>query len=154
MRAVQNSQDAALRALRARYAAAPLNLHEDMVAVHRVLDCVAPDIHIPVELRDGSVWHYKSVAIGMKDQTALDLIATGNPQLWVRSRGGGSSRLLLTGFWVRPARRQTIATAGQLLNGAAFLQFGEHFEQGPSVRFLQPQAFGKLAGGDRFAPKL
>jgi hypothetical protein len=91
MRAVQDSQDAPLSALRARHAAAPLNPHQHVVAVHRVLDRVSTDIDIAVELRDGRIRNHKPVAVGMKDQPALDFIATGQAGLWAFKGEGGST---------------------------------------------------------------
>ena len=81
MRAVQDSQDAALGALRARYTAAPLNLHQDVVSVHGVLDGVSSDVHIAIELGYRDFWHYKTIAVGMEDQPALEFISIDRNRL-------------------------------------------------------------------------
>src|SRR5215472_429008 len=154
MRAVQDSHDAALGPLRARYAAAPLNLHEDVVTVHGVLDRVSSDVHIAIELRDRSVGHHKPVAVGMKDQTARDFISTGQAGLWAVGRGSGASRLLLVVFSVSFTPSQAIAAARHLLDGTALFQFRKHFEQRPRVRLFQAQAFGELLDRSRLASKL
>ena len=87
MRAVQDSQDAALGALRARYTAAPLNLHQDVVSVHGVLDGVSSDIHIAIELGYRDVRHYKAIAVGMEDQPALEFISIDRKRLQALRRG-------------------------------------------------------------------
>jgi len=71
MGAVQDSNDAALGALRASDASEPLNLHQDVVAVHGVLDGVPRDEHIPIELRDGDIGNNKAIAIVVKHQPPL-----------------------------------------------------------------------------------
>ena len=79
MRTVQDAKDTTLGALRARDAPAPLNLHQDVVAVHGVLDGVARDVHVAVKLRDGSIGHDEAIAIGVQDQPTLELIAISEP---------------------------------------------------------------------------
>src|SRR5260370_14811198 len=76
MCAVENSNDAALRSLRAGNAAQALDFCENVIAVHGVLDCVAGNEDIAVELRHGRIGDDEAVAVVVKNEAAFDFVAT------------------------------------------------------------------------------
>jgi len=76
VRAVEDSNDATLGALRAGDASQALNLCEDVIAVHGVLNGVAGDEDIAVKLGHGGVRHDEAVTVVVKDQAARDFVMT------------------------------------------------------------------------------
>jgi hypothetical protein len=133
MRAIEDSNDAALGALRTETGSgAALDSCKDMVAVHGVFDGVAGNEDIAIELRHWSIGNNKAIAIVMEDQAAFYFI--------VIPEGGALRLRRLTGMRrlagciaILFSAGKTVATAGQFLDGVAFLQFREHFEKGASV---------------------
>jgi hypothetical protein len=126
--AAEDSNDAAFGALRAGQAADALKLCEDMVAVHGVLDCIAWNENVAIELRHGRIRDNESVAIVVQNETALHFI----PGQHLRNRfcSGTSLRLssLAVGCDLPFTVGKPVTAAGELFDGAAFLEFGEHFE--------------------------
>jgi hypothetical protein len=124
-----------------------------MVAVHGIFDGVARYEDISVELRHRSIGHDEAVAVVMEDQAPFYLIK-------IRQRGAlglrywTGTRSLAGSIAILFAARETIAPAGQFLNGMAFLELCEHFEEWASVGLLQVEALADLAGGGEFAPNL
>jgi len=76
VRAVEDSNDATLGALGARDAAQALDLCENVIAVHGVLNGVAGDEHIAVELRHGGIGDDEAVTVVVKNEAALDFVMT------------------------------------------------------------------------------
>src|SRR5439155_5249919 len=76
MSTVENSQDASFGALGARDASQALNLCEDMIAVHGVLNGVAGDEDIAVELGHGGIGDDEAVTVVVKNEAALDFVMT------------------------------------------------------------------------------
>src|SRR6516162_2624164 len=68
--AVQNSYDAAFGALPGRAGCHAAQLYFDVVAVHGVADGFARNKNIAIQLRHGTVWNHKAVAVLMQDQAA------------------------------------------------------------------------------------
>ena len=75
MSAANNANDATLGAARARDPAQPNNAGNDRVSVHGVIDMVARDEDIAVDVRERYVGHHKAIAFLMKHQAALDFVA-------------------------------------------------------------------------------
>src|SRR5216684_1254229 len=75
MSAVEDSQDAAFGTLSAGDAAQTLNLCENVVAVHGVLDGVGRNEDVAVELGYGRIGHDEAVTVVVKDQATFDFIA-------------------------------------------------------------------------------
>src|SRR5215469_4431111 len=73
MGAAQDPQDAAFGALRA-CARAPADLHQNVVSVHGVLDGLAGDVHIAIELGHGPIRHHETIAVGVKDQASGEFV--------------------------------------------------------------------------------
>src|SRR5229473_1838752 len=63
VRAVEDSNDTAFRSLRSGDPAQPLNLRQNMIAVHGVLDGVARDENIAVELRHRRIRDHEAIAV-------------------------------------------------------------------------------------------
>ncbi len=85
MRTTEDSNDAAFGALRARGAAAAQNFDEDMVAVHGVLDGVARNEDVAVELGHGRVGNDEAVAVMVENEAAGDFITSGRArEAWRR----------------------------------------------------------------------
>src|SRR6266581_491813 len=110
MRAVQDSNDAAFRALRAGDAAQTLDSCQNMIAVHGVLNGVARDENIAVELRHGGIRHNEAVAVVVKNQAAFYFITTRE-----RRRLGTLRRVLGRFLSRRLLFRLSAAEAGSLL---------------------------------------
>jgi hypothetical protein len=124
-----------------------------MVAMHGVFDGVSGDEDVAVELRHRNIGHNEAVAIVVQDQAAFYLIK-------IRQRGARALRRL-TGtrrlarcIAILFAARETVATAGQFLDGVAFLELCEHFEEGAAVGLFQVEALRDFAGGGGLAPNL
>ena len=155
MRAVEDSNDAAFGALRTESAAGPaLNFCQDMVAVHGVFDGVARNEDVAIELRHRSIGDDKAIAVVMEDQAAFYFIL-------IRERGALGLLAPDRNAAVWPAAsaflfaaREAVAAAGQFLDGMAFLELREHFEERPGVGLFQVQALRDLVGGRRLAPNL
>src|SRR5215472_16920796 len=154
MGAVEDSQDATLGALGTRDPAAPLHFDEDVVAVHGILDAVARDVDVAIKLGDRSIGNHKAVAVRMEDEPALQFVAIGPSGLQMLLAAARPHKLLVAGGPVLPAPRQAITAPGQFLDGAAFLELGEHFMERPRVDLPELQALGDLARGRGAAPKL
>jgi len=119
MRAAQDSNDAAFSALRAGNATQTLNLCQNVVAVHGVLDGVARNENIAVELRHRRIRDDEAIAVVVKNEASFYFIAIREREGWgcrVASwRGFLAGRLLF-----RLAAREAVPSAGQFLDGAAF----------------------------------
>src|SRR5713226_10768381 len=96
MCAAQDSKDAAFGTLRPGDAAQTLDLCQHLVAVHGVLDGVAWNENVAVEVRHGRIRHDEAVAVVVKDQAAFYFIATRE---W---RGLGTVRRVLGLFLAVP----------------------------------------------------
>ena len=89
----------------------------------------------------------------MEDQAPFDFIVLrerGALELFCLVRTGPLTRR----FPIRLASWEPVPTAGQFLDGLAFLEFRQHLEQRASIGFLEVQALGDLARGSRFASNL
>ena len=105
--AVEDSQDAAFRALSAGDAAQTLNLCQNVVAVHGVLDGIGRDENISVERRHGRIRNDEAVTVVVKDQATFDFIATRQGgRLGMTSRIPG--RFLAERLPFRLAARKTV----------------------------------------------
>jgi hypothetical protein len=49
---------------------------------------------------------------------------------------------------------ETVSSAGQLLDGAALFELGEHFKEGAIVGLFQVEALGDFGGGRGGGPNL
>jgi hypothetical protein len=146
-----------------------------MIAVHGVFDSQARDENIAVQLGDGFIGDDETVAVVMQNQAAADLIARESffvgAGRFVAGCGGcggcglalaltlatmvGRRRLRLArGVTIGLAAGQTVATAWDFVDGAAFFELAEHFEQGALVGFSEVQSAGDFAGGRRIGANL
>jgi len=92
MRAAQDLNDAAFSALRAGNATQTLNFCQNVVAVHGVLDGVARNENIAVELRHRRIRDDEAIAVVVKNEASFYFIA-------IRERRGlGMPRRLLARF--------------------------------------------------------
>src|SRR2546425_165044 len=101
-------------------AAQTLDLCKNMIAVHGVLDGVAGDENITVEIRHGGIRHDEAVAVVVKDQAAFYFIATR------KGRGLGTASRVLGLFLAgrlpfRLAAREAGSATREFLYGAALL---------------------------------
>jgi hypothetical protein len=147
MRAVEDSNDAAFGALRASDAAQTLNFCENVIAVHGVLDGVARDEDVAVELRHGRIGDDEAVAVVVKNEAAFDFVAAGERGGLGTARSVAAGRFLAGRIPFRFAAREAVAAARQFLDGAALLELGKHFEEWAIVGLFQVEALGDVAGG-------
>src|SRR5260370_19202797 len=75
MRPSHVSNDAPFSSLRARIVAEPLNFCQNLVAVHGVLDPIAWDEDIAVEVRHRRIRDDEAIAVVVKDQPTFYFIA-------------------------------------------------------------------------------
>ena len=144
MRAVQDSNDVAFRALRSGAGAgAALDFCQDVITVHGVLYGITRDKDVAIELRHRSIGHDKAVAIVMEDQAALNLIEICEGALGLRCLIG--TPRLAGGITILLAAWEAVAAARQFLDGMAFLKFREHFEERAGIGLFQMQALSDLA---------
>src|SRR5712692_463589 len=121
MRPAQDSNDAAFRPLRAGDAAHALDLCHHLLAVHGVLDGVAWDENIAVEVRHRGIRHDEAIAVVVKDQASFYFITT-------RERRGLRMARRVVGLFLagrllfRLAAREPVSPARQFLDGAALLE--------------------------------
>src|SRR5712692_6570584 len=121
MRPAQDSKDAAFGTLRPGDAAQTLDLCQNVVAVHGVLDGIAWNENVAVEVRHGRIRHDEAIAVVVKDQAAFYFIAT-------RERRGLRMARRVVGLFLagrllfRLAAREPVSPARQFLDGAAFLE--------------------------------
>src|SRR5260370_33653954 len=71
MRAVEDSNDAAFGTLGAGDAAQTLDFCENVIAVHGVVDGIARDEDVAVELRHGRIGGNEAVAVVMENEAAF-----------------------------------------------------------------------------------
>ena len=153
MSPVQDSNDSAFGTLQAGETSTTLKLHQHVVSMHGVLDGVSRNVHIAIELRDRGIGHHKPIAVRVQDQAALEFIAVGSGGLRTLGNAGGASGLG-TSVPVGLSPWQAIPAAGQLFDNAAFFEFGQHFEQRPSIGLPKGQALGNLTSRCGYASKL
>src|SRR5258708_5911215 len=109
--AAEDSKDATFGTLRAGDAAQTLDLCQDVVAVHGVLDGVGRDEDVAVELRHGGIRNDEAVTVVVKNQAAFDFIATRERRGFGAPRG--VLRRLLTGpVAFRAAAREPVSSPG------------------------------------------
>ena len=177
MGAIENADDAAFGALAVGVAAAALKFCDHVVAVHGVVDGQARDENVAVQLGDGFIGHNETVAIVMEDQAATDFVACEsflmNARRFIASGcacdccgcGLAVALALATmvgrrmlhiarGVAVAFAAGQAVATTGDFVDGAAFFEFSEHFEQGALVGFSEVQGARDFAGSRRIGANL
>jgi hypothetical protein len=135
MRAAQDSNDAAFGTLRSGDPAPTLNLRQNVIAVHRILDGVARNENIAVELWHGRIRDDEAITVVVKNQTSFYFIAA------CEAGGLRRPRRILARFLVRRllfrlAAPEAIPPAGQFLNGAALPELCKHFEERAIVGFF------------------
>jgi len=151
VRAVEHSNDAAFGALGAGDAAQALDFCENVIAVHGVLDGVAWDEDVAVELWHGGIRHDEAVAIMVENEAACDFVMT-RERLRVARGVLGSFLDRRAAFGL--AAREAVSPSRQFLDGAALFELGKHFEQGAIVGLFQMEAPGNVSGGDGDASNL
>jgi hypothetical protein len=151
VRAVEDSEDAAFGALRTSDAAQALNLYYNVIAVHGVLDGVARNEDVTIELRHGRIGNHETVAVVVKNEAAFDFVMTGQLLGAARDVQG---RFLVRRVTFRLSAREAVSSAGQLFDGAALFELGEHFEERAIVGLFQVQALGDFGGGRGSASNL
>src|SRR5712692_541378 len=149
----QDSNDAAFGTLRAGDAAQTLDLCQNVVAVHGVLDGVAGDENVAVELRHGRIRHDEAIAVVVKNQASFYFIATRERRgLRMARRVVGLSLAARLSF--RLGTWEAVPPARQFLDGAPLLELGKHLEQRAIVSFLQMHSLCDLARGRGLASNL
>src|SRR6266446_6272789 len=111
MRAAEDSNDAALGALRSGDAARALDSCQYMVAVHGVFDGVARNENVAIEMRHGDLRNNKPVAILVENEAPFHFVAIrkGGTFLW---RRGPPRRLLAVRLLFLLAVREAVASPG------------------------------------------
>ncbi len=122
----EDSNDSPFSPLRTADAAQSLNLCQNLVAMHGVLYRVARNEHIAVEVRHRRFRHHKAVAIVVKNQASLHLIAIRHRRSF-KTLGRVRRWSLSRPCSVRPPAWKTVPSPRQFLDGPALFQFGEHF---------------------------
>src|SRR2546428_13941599 len=99
MRAAEDSNDAALGALRSGDAARALDSCQDMVAVHGVFDGVARNENVAIEMRHRDVGNDETITVLVENEAPFYFVAIrqGGTFLWRRGPPEGllAGRLLL-----------------------------------------------------------
>jgi hypothetical protein len=124
-----------------------------MIAVHGVLDGVARDENIAVELRHRRIRDDEAIAIVVKNQTSFDLRAIHERRGLSRAdraleRSFARSRLF------QFAVREAVPSAGQFLNGATLPERCKHLEERPIVGFLEMETLRDFIRGRGLASNL
>ncbi len=153
MRAPQDSNDAAFGALGTGDPAGAMNSRENVVPVHGIFDGIARYENVAVKVRHRGLRHDEAVAVVVENEPALYLLAVR------KNRARGLLCLARLGTLAgripfRFSGGEAVPPAGQLLDGAAFFELREHFEQWPAVGFLQMQSPSDLLGGGGFSSNL
>ena len=149
MGAVENFYDAAFGALGAGVTGAGAKeFGEDVIAVHGVLDGEAGDKNVAGVLGGGFIGDDEAVAIVMEDQTAANFVGGQGLVFAALLRFLAPGLLMLLGIFGMAmlgaiarlgvfATREAVATAGEFVNGTAFFEIAEHFEEGTGVGFFE-----------------
>src|SRR5216684_2529213 len=153
MCAAQDSNDAAFRALRSGDAAQTLDLRQNMIAMHRVLDGVARDENIAVELRHRRLRHNEAIAVVVKNQPSFYFIATREAGGLPRPRGV-LARFLARRFLIRLAASEAVPSARYFLNGATLFELGKHLEERAIVGFFEMESLRDFIRGGGLASNL
>src|SRR5713101_4649420 len=110
MRAAEDSNDAALGALRSGDAAPALDSCEDVVAVHGIFDGVARNEDVAIEMRHRDVGNDETITILVENEAPFYFIAIhqGGTFLWRR----GPPRQLAGRLLLLLAVREAVASPG------------------------------------------
>jgi hypothetical protein len=122
--------------------------------MHGVFDVVARDKEIAVDVRERNVRNDEAVAVVMEDETAANFVPRGGFVLgnfFSRFCGGGSTLVASNGSRRLP---QQEAAMRKLLDETAFLEFGEHSEEGAAVILPEVQGAGEFLEVRRVRSKL
>jgi hypothetical protein len=123
--------------------------------MHGVFDVVARDKEIAVDVRKRNVRNDEAVAVVMEDETAANFVPGGGFVLGnFFSRFCGSGSTLLERISRSRSPPQEEAAMRKLLDQTAFLEFGEHREQGAAVILFEVQGAGEFLEGHRVRSKL
>jgi hypothetical protein len=148
MRAGHDAHDTTFRAARAGKSAEARDFGNDVIAVHSVLDKVARDEEVAVEIGNGDVGNDKTIAILMKDQAAANFVARGGLMLGKFVAGWFRGRLEFGSGWLGAGRfRQQETIVGKFFDQAALFESSEHLEQGAATRLFRPERTGKVVKG-------
>src|SRR6266446_7708613 len=111
MRAAQDSNDAALGALRSGDAARALDSCQDMVAVHGIFDGVPRNEDVAVKMRHRDVGNDEPITILVENQAPFYFVAIrqGGTFLW---RGGPPNGRLAGRLLLLLAVREAVASPG------------------------------------------
>src|SRR6266446_10198315 len=111
MRAAEDSNDAALGALRSGDAARALDSCQDMVAVHGIFDGVARNEDVAIEMRHRHLRNNKPIAILVENEAPFYFIAIrqGGTFLW---RRGPPKGLLAGGLLLLLGVQEAVASPG------------------------------------------
>jgi hypothetical protein len=153
MCAIEDSKDAALGALRTRDAAQTLNLCQNMIAMHGVLDSVGRDEDVAIELRHRRVRHDETIAVMVKNQAAFDFIASREGR-GLRTPSCLGWQWLAGSLSFRLAAREAVPATRQFLDRTALFKLGEYLEQRSIFGFFEVETLSNLAGGRWCAPNL
>jgi len=126
-----------------------------VVAVHGVFDEIARDEKIAVEIGDGDVGNDEAVAVLVEDEAAFYFVAGNGFVLGEFFRGWLRGGALLRGRGLRTGSLpEQKAAVGKLFDEAAFLQLGEHLEEGSAVRAADLEGAGEVFEGGGTVSKL
>ena len=155
MRASDDADDAALGAAGTGRTAEAGNFGDDVVAVHGVLDVIARNEKVAVEIGDGDVGHDEAVSVLMEHEAALDFVAGDRFVLGEFFRGWLCGGTRLRGRLLRAGRlAEKKAAFGKLFDEAAFFQLGKHLEEGSAARFADLEGAGEVFEGSGAISKL
>jgi hypothetical protein len=153
MGAVENANDAAFGALSSGKAADTLEFRKDVIAVHGVFDSIARNKNVAVEVSNRSVRDDEAVAIVVKDQPAFDFVA-GSEGCGIAGDGWSFVGVLTGRLAVGSAAGEPVTPTGKFLDGPAFFEFSEHFEERAAVGLAEVEGAGDFVGGSGIASNL
>ena len=155
MRAGDDAEDAAFGAAGSGRSAEPGNFGDDVIAVHGVLDEVARDEEIAVEIRNSDIGDDETVTVLMEDEAAFYFV-TGNDFVLGEIVGGRLRRGAL--LRVRLLRSGSLAkkeaALGKFFDEAALFELGEHLKERAAAGSADLERAGEIFQGGRSVSKL
>src|ERR1700730_5149020 len=145
MCAIEDANDAAFGAARTALAAEARDPGDDVVTVHGVVDIIAGDEEVAVEIGNRYVGNDEAIAIVVENEAARNFVARRGLMLhWLF----GSGRIVMDGVSVLAGGAKPEAGAGKFFDKATLLELGEHFKECAAIGPLDLQASSEVVEGN------
>lgn len=155
MRARDDAEDAAFGAAGSGGSAEAGDFGDDVVAVHGVLDEVARDEKVAVEIGNGDIGNDEAVTVLVENEAAFDFVA-GKGFVLRETVGGrlGSGPGLCGGLLRAGSLAKEEAAVGKFFDEAAFFELCKHLEEGAAAGFPDLKGAGEVFEGSGSVSKL